>query len=105
MNLKKQFKMKYQYKILKELNFDRKSIKFSKVKTTIQEEFADLLQYILEELPRYSSKELNIKTPFCLFDNTNVPNLFILEIKNNEYLINTCGFNYCRYILKIDKRK
>lgn len=90
--------------LVKEFGFDRKPQEFNKVTETIQNEVNYLIDEILSGLPRYRASQLGIKKPLDYFKKSfkdKLPILFILELKGNEYLINTEGFNYCRTVLFI----
>jgi hypothetical protein len=90
--------------LVKEFGFDRKPATFNEVTDTVQGEVNTLVDEILSGLPRYNYSQLGIKNPLDYFKESfrdKLPMLFILEIKGNEYLINTEGFNYCRTVLFI----
>lgn len=68
-------------------------------------EFSDAPVVIVREsdlagLQRFTAEEIGVvDSPFD--DISNMPLVFILEFEGDEYVVNTEGFNYCRYIFKI----
>ena len=91
-------------KILKNGSFEPKPTSFKEVKTDLFGGYKDFIFELLETLPVFTIKQLGIKRPIDFFKakNINVPVLFILETLESKYLINTAGFNYCRYVILID---
>ena len=92
--------------ILKQASFESKPKAFEAVKTTVLEAMEGLILEFIETLPKFTNDELCIKSPLDFFKETNepffiMPQLFVLECENERYLINTEGFNYCRYVLSI----
>jgi DUF1009 family protein len=100
----KNLKQKTINKILLEGSFERKPANFKDVKTDLYTAYNMFIFELLETLPVFTNKQLGIKRPIDFFKakNINVPLLFILETPESKYLINTEGFNYCRYVILID---
>ena len=100
----KNLKQKTINKILLEGSFVRKPANFKDVKTDLYTAYNMFIFELLETLPVFTIEQLGIKNPIDFFKpkNINVPALFILETPESKYLINTAGFNYCRYVILID---
>jgi hypothetical protein len=100
----KNLKQKTINKILKNGSFYFKPANFKEVKTDLFEGYKDFIFELLETLPVFNIEQLGIKKPIDLFnaENIDIPVLFVLEHRDNKYLINTAGFNYCRYVILID---
>ena len=55
----------------------------------------------VDNLNAFSSTELGIRTGFDEFKKP-VPFMFLLVHKGETYLVNTEGFDYCRYMCKVN---
>jgi len=89
------------------LKFDRKPQSFESVKTSLSKQIEFLMNEIVEQLPTFIAEEMKINNPIDFHDTScffwgNTPQYFIVVKDGKRYLANTEGFNYCRYLLKID---
>jgi hypothetical protein len=100
----KNLKQKTVNKILLNGSFEQKPASFKEVKTDLYTGYNGFISELLETMPVFTIEQLGIKRPIDFFKvkNINVPVLFILETPQSKYLINTAGFNYCRYVIQID---
>jgi hypothetical protein len=100
----KNLKQKALNKILVNGSFCYKPTSFKDVETDLFEGYKEFILELLETLPVFTTKQLGIKRPIDSFnaENIDIPILFILKDGYNKYLINTAGFNYCRYVIYIE---
>jgi hypothetical protein len=72
--------------------FGCKLMAFSEASKTVQ---------VMDALPSFSSDELGIRRPCDSFrSGVLVPQCFLLMHAGATYLINTEGYDYCRYVAK-----
>ncbi len=96
--------MKSNVNLFSRLPFERKPSEFEKIEKSISNK--RFLKF-RKQLPYFHSKALSIETPIDDFKfNQNikaVPQFFILEFAEQKFIVNTGGFNYCRYIVRINQ--
>lgn len=72
--------------------FGRKLAAFSEADKTVQ---------VVDKLPSFSSDELGVRRPCDSFrSGVLLPQCFLLTHAGVMYLINTEGYDYCRYVAK-----
>jgi len=58
--------------------------------------------YLLSKVEIHKRSELFEEHFLLSYFNKQVPQFFILEINNDFYMVDTQGYNYCRYMVKIE---
>ena len=78
-------------------NFFRKPTSFSEV-TETNIPAVNIPVHLAQELGMFTTEELGIEGTFDSFKIA-TPMVFIVSVNGKQYLINTEGYNYCRYVL------
>lgn len=85
---------------LRTIEYTRKPATWSEIEK-IEQRFYDYLKDEIENLPIIRAEDIELKEPMDTPKGPGLPQFFILTKGNIRYLVNTEGFNYCRYMTEL----